>query len=138
MSAQAPREAVHPLELRRAVLRKVEPIETHGLNLAARRRMRNAKAVKLMLAARCKADHELDSPQLRADELLTRSSQITKNASSIRRGPKAPASCNPSKNARTCLVTVSATSARVPAATAQRVPCSMLLKMNRASRRADK
>ena len=37
MSAQAPRQVVHPLELRRAVLRKVEPIQTHGLDLAARR-----------------------------------------------------------------------------------------------------
>jgi hypothetical protein len=53
-------EAVHPFELRGTVLRNAEPIETDGLHLAARRRVRNAEAVKLMLAARRKTDHELD------------------------------------------------------------------------------
>src|SRR5271156_6219983 len=56
LRAQLACEAVHPLELRRAVLRKVEPIQTDRLNLAARRRMRNPEAVKLMLAARGKTD----------------------------------------------------------------------------------
>ena len=121
------------------VLRKIEPIEADGLDLATRGRMRNAEAVKLMLAARRKTDHELESPRaLRADE-LTRS--IANHEKRIFHAPRAEGArlmqafeeCAHLRGNRFG----DALDRKSPRPT-QRVPCSMLLKMNSARRRAGK
>ncbi len=76
-----------PIRFRRAVLREAEPIQADRLNLAARGRMRDAEAMKLMLAAR-RESRSRNEPRSGLLGDSPRCSQMTKKASSMRRSPK--------------------------------------------------
>ena len=117
---------------------KLSRLRLTGCTLLPAAECEDAEAVKLMLAARRKSDHELNLTaalaSMRFDPLVANDEKRLLHA------PRAEgAGCVQSFEERPHLrLTVSAISAGEPAATTQRVPCSMLFKMNSASRRADR